>query len=124
MFFFAALIKPKLLVDPLLSLRGFACLMVVMAHSIPPKSTIYYHNYDLTWLIFSAGGVAVRIFFCLSGYLIGKAFYNQRYTTQLKGLINFWRNRALRIFPLYYFSVIILGLIFYLPQITPYKPSS
>ncbi|MFB2895566.1 acyltransferase family protein [Aerosakkonemataceae cyanobacterium BLCC-F50] len=116
MVLFAWQIKPRLLVDPLLALRGFACLMVVMAHSIPPKSTIYYHNYDLTWLIFSAGGVAVRIFFCLSGYLIGKAFYNQRYTTQLSGLIKFWRNRALRILPLYYLSVIILGLIFY-PQI-------
>ncbi|MFB2834359.1 acyltransferase family protein [Floridanema evergladense] len=109
-------IKPRLVIDPLLSLRGFACLMVVVAHSIPPKFTIYYHNYDLTWLIFSPGGVAVRIFFCLSGYLIGKAFYNQRYTTQLSGLINFWRNRALRILPAFYFSVIILGLIFY-PQI-------
>lgn len=116
MLLFALQIKPKLRIDPLLSLRGFACLMVVMAHSIPPKSTIYYHNYDLTWLIFSAGGVAVRIFFCLSGYLIGKAFYNQRYTSQLTGLMNFWWNRALRILPAYYFCVIILGLIFY-PQI-------
>jgi len=107
---------PKLQIDPLLSLRGFACLMVVIAHSLPPRSTIYYQNYDLTWLIFSPGGVAVRIFFCLSGYLIGKAFYNQRYTTQLSGIINFWRNRALRIFPAYYSFVIILGLLFY-PQI-------
>ncbi|MFB2936276.1 acyltransferase family protein [Aerosakkonemataceae cyanobacterium BLCC-F154] len=107
-------ILPK--IDPLLSLRGFACLMVLIAHSIPPKSTIFYQNYDLTWLIFSPGGVAVRIFFCLSGYLIGKAFYNQRYTTQLTGLMNFWRNRALRILPVYYVFVIILGLIFY-PQI-------
>lgn len=107
---------PKLQIDPLLSLRGFACLMVVIAHSLPPRSTIYYQNYDLTWLIFSPGGVAVRIFFCLSGYLIGKAFYNQRYTTQLSGIINFWRNRALRIFPVYYSFVIILGLLFY-PQI-------
>lgn len=113
---FAHKIKPRLAVDPLLSLRGFACLMVIMAHSAPPKSTIYFHNYDLTWLIFTPGGVAVRIFFCLSGYLIGKAFYNQRYSTQGNGILNFWRNRALRIFPLYYFAVIILGLIFY-PQI-------
>lgn len=116
MLLFASKIKPRLAVDPLLSLRGFACLMVVMAHSAPPKSTIYFHNYDLTWLIFTPGGVAVRIFFCLSGYLIGKAFYNQRYSTQLTGILNFWQNRALRIFPLYYFAVIILGLIFY-PQI-------
>jgi peptidoglycan/LPS O-acetylase OafA/YrhL len=102
-----------IVVDPLLSLRGLACLMVVIGHCVPPKATIFWHNYDLTWLIFSAGGVAVRMFFCLSGYLIGKAFYNQRYHTNLTGLSNFWRNRALRILPLFYFAFFSLSLIFY-----------
>jgi peptidoglycan/LPS O-acetylase OafA/YrhL len=103
----------RIVVDPLLSLRGLACLMIVVGHCVPPKATIFFHNYDLTWLIFSAGGVAVRIFFCLSGYLIGKGFYNQRYTSNSTGLINFWRNRALRILPLFYFSFLSLSLIFY-----------
>jgi len=100
-------------IDPLLALRGFACLMVLIAHSHPPKQAIYFQQYDLTWLIFSAGGVAVRIFFCLSGYLMGKAFYPQLYPPNFTGIIKFWRNRAVRIFPLYYFSVLILGLVFY-----------
>ena len=100
-------------IDPLLSLRGLACLIVIIGHCAPAKHTIYYQNYDLTWLIFGAGGVAVRIFFCLSGYLMGKAFYTERYTEDAKGFINFWRNRVLRIFPLYYFAVLILGSLFY-----------
>jgi peptidoglycan/LPS O-acetylase OafA/YrhL len=99
--------------DALLSLRGFACLMVVIAHCDPPKASIFYQNYDLSWLLFSAGGVAVRIFFCLSGYLMGKAFYTERYSTDAPGLIKFCRNRALRIFPLYYFTVFILILFVY-----------
>lgn len=99
--------------DALLSLRGFACLMVVIAHCDPPRSAIFYQNYDLSWLLFSAGGVAVRIFFCLSGYLMGKAFYTERYAINVPGLIKFFRNRALRIFPLYYFTVFILILFVY-----------
>lgn len=100
-------------VDALLSLRGLACLMVVAGHCAPPKEVIFSGNWDLSWLICSAGGVAVRIFFCLSGYLMGKLFYTQRYTTDLPGLIKFWRNRALRLFPLYYFAVITLSLWIY-----------
>jgi peptidoglycan/LPS O-acetylase OafA/YrhL len=99
--------------DALLALRGLACLMVVIAHCHPPKAFLVYHTFDLSWLLFSAGGVAVRIFFCLSGYLMGKAFYTQRYTIDRSGILNFWRNRALRVFPLYYFSLIITSFWVY-----------
>lgn len=99
--------------DALLALRGLACLMVVIAHCHPPKAFLVYHTFDLSWLLFSAGGVAVRIFFCLSGYLMGKAFYTQRYTIDQSGILNFWQNRALRVFPLYYFSLIITSFLVY-----------
>ncbi len=99
--------------DALLALRGLACLMVVTIHCDPPRNSIIYQGYDLSWLIFSHGAVAVWIFFCLSGYLMGKAFYTERYTPDVPGVINFWRNRALRIFPLYYFAVLILSIFVY-----------
>lgn len=99
--------------DALLALRGFACLMVVIAHCNPPRSFLVYHTFDLSWILFSAGGVAVRIFFCLSGYLMGKAFYTRRYTLDRSGILNFWRNRALRVFPLYYFSLVATSLFVY-----------
>jgi peptidoglycan/LPS O-acetylase OafA/YrhL len=99
--------------DGLLALRGLACLMVVIAHCNPPKAFLVYHTFDLSWLLFSAGGVAVRIFFCLSGYLMGKAFYTRRYAIDRSGILNFWRNRALRVFPLYYFSLIVTGFWVY-----------
>jgi peptidoglycan/LPS O-acetylase OafA/YrhL len=102
--------------DSLLALRGLACLMVVISHCNPPRQVIFYKNYDLTWLTFSFGFVGVWIFFCLSGYLMGKAFYSERYTVDIPGTLNFWRNRALRIFPLYYFAVLILTLFVY-PQL-------
>ncbi len=99
--------------DALLALRGLACLMVVTFHCNPPRNSIIYHGFDLSWLTFSHGAVAVWIFFSLSGYLIGKAFYAERYTPDVPGAINFWRNRAIRIFPLYYFAVLILSIFVY-----------
>lgn len=99
--------------DALLALRGFACLMVVTIHCAPPRKSIVYDDFDLSWLMFSHGAIAVWIFFVLSGYLMGKAFYTKRYTADITGVIRFWRNRALRIFPLYYFAVLILSIFVY-----------
>lgn len=99
--------------DPLLALRGFACLMVVVMHCAPPRNAITLRGFDLSWLTFSHGMVAVWIFFVLSGYLMGKAFYSERYATDVSGFLNFIRNRALRILPLYYFAVLILTLFVY-----------
>jgi peptidoglycan/LPS O-acetylase OafA/YrhL len=99
--------------DALLALRGFACLMVVVFHSGPVRKAVVYRNIDLSWLWFSSGAVGVWIFFCLSGYLMGKAFYSGRYPITTQGVIHFWKNRALRIFPLYYFSILILSIFVY-----------
>jgi peptidoglycan/LPS O-acetylase OafA/YrhL len=99
--------------DPLLALRGFACFMVVVFHCAPPRNAIFYRGYDFSWIFFSHGLVAVWIFFVLSGYLMGKAFYTERYTNDISGAINFWHNRALRIFPLYYFAVLFLTVFVY-----------
>jgi peptidoglycan/LPS O-acetylase OafA/YrhL len=100
-------------VDALLALRGLACLAVVMFHNIIPRKILIYQNYDFTWLFVSDGIIAVWIFFCLSGYLMGKAFYTQRYTTDISGVKQFILNRALRICPLYYFSALILCIFVY-----------
>jgi peptidoglycan/LPS O-acetylase OafA/YrhL len=106
--------------DALLALRGFACLMVVTIHCAPPRKSIIYNDIDLSWSMFSHGAIAVWILFVLSGYLMGKAFYTQRYTTDIAGVIKFWRNRALRIFPLYYFAVLILSLFVY-PEVLKFS---
>jgi peptidoglycan/LPS O-acetylase OafA/YrhL len=99
--------------DALLILRGFACLMVVIIHCSPPRDTIIYQSYDLSWLTFSNGLVAVWIFFCLSGYLMGKVFYTQRYTAGINSIAKFWFNRVIRICPLYYFVILICALFVY-----------
>jgi peptidoglycan/LPS O-acetylase OafA/YrhL len=100
-------------VDALLVLRAIACLMVVSIHVAPPRNVIYIGQMDFSWLLFSHGMAAVWIFFCLSGYLMGKAFYSGRYALTRSGVINFLRNRILRIAPLYYFSAFILAVLVY-----------
>ncbi|MGB3535416.1 MAG: acyltransferase [Microcoleaceae cyanobacterium] len=102
--------------DPLLILRGLACLVVVLFHCTVPRALIVYEDYNFTWLLLGDGIVAVWVFFALSGYLMGKAFYTQRYTPTVKGVTQFFINRALRIFPLYYF-VILFQSVFVYPEV-------
>ena len=52
------------------------------------------------------------IFFCLSGYLMGKAFYSSRYSPDPAGIKSFYVNRAIRIdLPLCYFASFIVTLL-------------
>lgn len=99
--------------DVLLAIRAIACFFVVVAHCSPPRDAIIFQGYDLSWLLFAAGGMYLRTFFCLSGYLMGKLFYTGRYQLSLDGVLKFWRNRVLRVFPLYYFAALFLIIFMY-----------
>jgi peptidoglycan/LPS O-acetylase OafA/YrhL len=99
--------------DALLSLRAIGCLMVLVAHCQPPREFLSVLGYDLSWLFFAGGGIAVRMFFVLSGYLMGKAFYTGRYLLNYRSILEFYRNRLLRIAPLYYFAIFFLAIFVY-----------
>jgi peptidoglycan/LPS O-acetylase OafA/YrhL len=103
-------------VDGLLGLRAVACLMVVILHCGPPPQSLRVAGMDWSWLLFSNAFVAVWIFFTLSGYLMGKAFFTGRYAYNRQGIQDFWWNRALRILPLYGFSVVLVAIFVY-PEI-------
>jgi len=90
--------------DKALLIRAFACLIVFLSHTLPPQP-----NFFLT----TDGVAAVRIFFILSGYLIGKNFINGKYHFGLESIKNFYINRIKRIVPLYYFVTISLFVCFY-----------
>lgn len=103
-------------VDMLLILRAFACLLVILCHTVSllPKDVWLNNEFGgIGWIIFSPAWTGMWIFFVLSGYLMGKGFYTDRYSGDKHGLINFYINRALRILPLYYFSIFILMLFVY-----------
>lgn len=86
--------------DWLLILRGLACMVVVFAHSNPPLEILSLSQWG--WVMVMPGGIAVRLFFCLSGYLMGKGFYLHRYSFNPIGIYSYFCNRACRILPLYW----------------------
>lgn len=75
----------------------------------------------LTLYTLNPGVIAVVIFYILAGYVVShlyKDIFSKKHTTLLSTLIHFYKNRLLRIFPLYLY-VISITIIFLL--ITSYK---
>ncbi len=80
-------------------LRGIGCLLVVVYHNFP-----FIHQY----LFF--GWLAMDIFFVLSGFLITDILLNT--FGEENYLKNFYIRRVLRVFPLYYTTLILVLLFF------------
>ena len=84
-------------------LRGLAILLVLL-----------YHNFSFI-PFFNFGWLGVDLFFVLSGYLITNILVT---TVNTKDYYkNFYLKRILRIFPLYYFSFVLL--VFVIPLLFP-----
>lgn len=112
--------------DPLLSLRAMACFIVMLGHG----TTILFVPDDIGrqatssrafWLLMPMPWAGVWIFFTLSGYLMGKAFFTGRYHFSRKGILHFYRNRLLRIAPLYYFAILLSVLFLHPDALLPAK---
>lgn len=108
--------------DYLMILRGLSALAVVFCH-LPFE----LHNWfgadsflssilgdKLDWFFDPFGYIPVLIFFSLSGYLITLGFFTGRHDPfSFKGIKIYYRSRALRILPLYYFSIILCVLLYW-----------
>jgi peptidoglycan/LPS O-acetylase OafA/YrhL len=79
-------------------LRGLAILLVV-----------FYHNFGFINYFFF-GWLGVDLFFVLSGFLITDILLNT--SGQPRFLRNFYVRRILRIFPLYYLTLIVFFILF------------
>lgn len=84
-------------------LRGIGCLLVVVYHNFP-----FIHQY----LFF--GWLAMDIFFVLSGFLITDILLNT--FNEKNYLKNFYARRILRVFPLYFTSLVLFLLV--LPKVS------
>ena len=79
-------------------LRGVACLIVLLHHSVrchAPSPGAHLFN-----RVAAAGWAGVDLFFVLSGFLITRLLIDAR--SRQRGLTRFWTRRALRILPLAY----------------------
>jgi peptidoglycan/LPS O-acetylase OafA/YrhL len=116
-------LKPKV-IDPLLTLRGFAFVMVFMGHYFRiafPVADLSQalERQPLMGLLTTAPWAGVWIFFTLSGYLIGKGFFTGRHLAERTGIAKYVTNRALRIVPLYVFALVFISLLQYQDILKP-----
>ncbi len=101
--------------DYLLPLRGLASLGVVVAHTFGLAGVLAFSHTEFAYheleflkiFIPSTGSNFVVTFFVLSGYLMGKLFYQEKYTVEVSSVKTFYKNRFLRIAPLLYFNLLI-----------------
>ena len=101
--------------DPLMGLRALAFVMVFMGHYfriVFPFTAAGMHRY-LLMLLLSSPWAGVWLFFTLSGFLMGKGFASGRYSLDEKGVRLFFRNRCLRILPIYYAGLFVVSVYRY-----------
>lgn len=93
-------------------IRAIACLLVLIGHINYEMTKYFQHN--ISWKLFNADKEGVTIFFTLSGFIITyRILLHYQYLKD--GVWVFIRNRALRIFPLYFiclFTVTSIMLIY------------
>ncbi|WNV05398.1 acyltransferase [Candidatus Methylospira mobilis] len=102
--------------DPLLGLRAAAFLMVFLGHwfmvVFPPVDLLQPDgNLMVRSLVSASPWGGVWVFFTLSGYLMGKGFVTERYSFTQASIVVFYRNRALRVIPLYLLSIFLIVVL-------------
>lgn len=104
-------------------LRGLLSLIVALNHSflvvvIPSFANVWGQNYlvfhDLQskvqqlLMLLGNGGAAVSLFFVLSGLVLGQSL--SRTEISAKGLLAFYLKRIIRLYPVYFFVILLTAL--------------
>ncbi|WP_145074758.1 acyltransferase family protein [Poriferisphaera corsica] len=97
-------------------LRCFAILTVLWHHAFRPEF--------LNAQLLTRGFLGVDLFFILSGFLITTLLIRERAIHQSISLRAFYARRSLRIFPIYYLSLIALTLLFALGFSSPHHQTT
>ena len=96
-------------IETLDGLRGFAALLVLWAHFPILHGSIGSFSKLLSTYTY-AGYIGVDIFFALSGFLITRILLTEKQEGHLS-FKRFYLKRSLRIFPIYYLSILFVGII-------------
>jgi len=111
-------IRLPVMLDVSLLIRGITALCVIWWHTGG-----YLLSHPALAFFYVPGRTSVLVFFIISGYVISAGFERRRYSFDMQGLIRFYRNRLLRIYPLFLLvsgiSLVILASRGQLPRIGP-----
>lgn len=102
------------------NLHGFrfiAAALVMISHIELFKLRVGLRNHWRNPFVFEAGGMGVDFFFVLSGFLITTLLLKELEKTNKISISKFYMRRILRIWPLYYFIIILCYFII------PYFPA-
>lgn len=96
-------------------LRGIAIIFVAYKHIVPSLDwqTTYWYHKAFTTIVSSMWAGGISLLFLISGFLITTTLLKQKENPH--ALHNFHVSRVLRIFPLYYFALILF--IFIVPSL-------
>lgn len=102
--------QSKTTINSLQALRGIAALLVVSTHV---ETSLRDNNVGIPWVsrlggLSGFGGVGVDIFFIISGFIM--VYVGVRYFRGESSITDFLFRRFLRIFPLYWFTTLLLVL--------------
>ena len=102
----------KKLFPNLLSIRFWMSCAVIYCHIEETKYIRHlFTGFDSVMRFHTVGFYPMLMFFTLSGFLITYQLETEKIKTQTISLPKFYKNRALRILPLYYLSIIIYWLV-------------
>jgi len=94
-------------VDPIDFLRVTAVMMVFLLHVF--LGPLRDQTNPLIFLLRTPAWAGIWIFLFISGYLIGKGFFEQRYELTMNGVLRFFWSRFLKIAPIYYVFCFLVG---------------
>lgn len=105
--------RPSSQLPALDGLRAIAVLLVICDHWVYEWVTVAHHAQPAIARlpIFYWGWTGVDLFFVLSGFLIGKQLWGELYRTGSIDITSFVLRRGLRIWPLYYATMLFFLLI-------------
>ena len=94
-------------------LRAIGALSVVLGHIELSKGSIGASNLmHLPFYKNTSGHLGVMLFFVLSGFLISYLLFKEKQETKKIDVIKFYKRRALRIWPIYYLTIVLLFFVF------------
>ncbi|MEO5923521.1 MAG: acyltransferase [Bryobacteraceae bacterium] len=90
-------------------LRFGAFFMVFLHHALPHASAEYTTGGAIFAAVARSGALGVDLFFALSSYLITELLLREHRATGGLNIAAFYTRRILRIWPLYYFALLLLA---------------